>query len=163
MLEEAQRASVKERKAKCEEWEPNYFEQDLISGQWVYKHSDLRPWDTRNDLFQFECDYVIQTKTRHKTPMIRTSSIISVDPPTGVCLINITLFLWMWHSELSKNSPTLIGMFKKGLFSCTTDSSIVHGRTGHAPAAARSRQYQHQQRRQPQRVEWLRNGRQAPS
>lgn len=84
MLEEAQRASVKERKAKCEEWEPNYFEQDLLSGQWVYKHSDLRPWDTRNDLFQYECDYEIQTKTRHKTPMIRTSSIISVDPPTGV-------------------------------------------------------------------------------
>lgn len=99
VLEEAQRASVKERKAKCEEWEPNYFEQDLISGQWVYKHSDLRPWDTRNDLFQLECDYVIQTKTRHKTPMIRTSSIISVDPPTGVRCVFIALYKWEWHSE----------------------------------------------------------------
>jgi oxysterol-binding protein-related protein 8 len=132
VLEEAQRASVKERKAKCEEWEPNYFEQDLISGQWVYKHSDLRPWDTRNDLFQFECDYVIQTKTRHKTPMIRTSSIISVDPPTGV-------------------RKTLCYKVNQLSVFDSTDSSHVHGRAGHAPpAATRGRQHQHQQRRQPQ-------------
>jgi len=86
-LEEAQRAAVKERKAKCEDWDSRYFEQDMLTGQWVYKHSDLRPWDTRNDLFQYECDYIIQTKTRHKTPMIRTSSIISVEPPTSVSCI----------------------------------------------------------------------------
>ncbi|XP_059488912.1 oxysterol-binding protein-related protein 8-like isoform X2 [Neocloeon triangulifer] len=88
VLEEAQRASVKERKAKCEDWTPKYFEQDLISGQWVYRHSDLRPWDTRNDVFQYECDYVIQTKTRHKTPMIRTSSIVSVEPSSGIPLLS---------------------------------------------------------------------------
>ncbi|XP_033608747.1 oxysterol-binding protein-related protein 8 isoform X2 [Cryptotermes secundus] len=81
-LEEAQRAAAKERKMKCLEWIPKYFEQDLISGQWMYKHADLRPWDPRNDVCQYEYNYVIQTKTRHQTPMIRTASIVSVDPQT---------------------------------------------------------------------------------
>ncbi|XP_066999126.1 oxysterol-binding protein-related protein 8 isoform X2 [Anabrus simplex] len=76
VLEEAQRGAAKERKVKCVEWVPKHFEQDLISGQWVYKHADLRPWDPRNDLLQYEYNYVIQTKTRHRTPMIRTSSIV---------------------------------------------------------------------------------------
>ncbi|GLH15638.1 uncharacterized protein GBIM_20046 [Gryllus bimaculatus] len=80
VLEEAQRAAVKERKMKCIEWSPKYFEQDLVSGQWVYRHADLRPWDPRNDLLQYEYNYIIQTKTRHRTPMIRTASIVSVDP-----------------------------------------------------------------------------------
>ncbi|KAK7871635.1 hypothetical protein R5R35_001821 [Gryllus longicercus] len=80
VLEEAQRAAVKERKMKCLEWSPKYFEQDLVSGQWVYRHADLRPWDPRNDLLQYEYNYIIQTKTRHRTPMIRTASIVSVDP-----------------------------------------------------------------------------------
>ncbi|XP_045481255.1 oxysterol-binding protein-related protein 8 isoform X2 [Harmonia axyridis] len=80
ILEEAQRARSKERKAKCEDWLPNHFQQDLKSGRWVYMHSDLRPWDPRNDLYQYEFDYVISTRTKHLTPMIRTSSIISVDP-----------------------------------------------------------------------------------
>ncbi|PSN56564.1 Oxysterol-binding protein-related protein 8 [Blattella germanica] len=87
VLEEAQRAAAKERKMKCLEWIPKYFEQDLISGQWVYKHADLRPWDPRNDVYQYEYNYVIQTKTRHQTPMIRTASIVSVDPQTVVPLL----------------------------------------------------------------------------
>ncbi|CAH0562663.1 unnamed protein product [Brassicogethes aeneus] len=82
ILEEAQRARSKERKAKCEEWLPVHFQQDLKNGQWVYKHSDLRPWDPRNDLYQYEYNYVIGTRTKHPTPMIRTSSIISVEPNT---------------------------------------------------------------------------------
>ncbi|XP_022901207.1 oxysterol-binding protein-related protein 8 isoform X1 [Onthophagus taurus] len=77
-LEEAQRASSKERKAKCEDWIPIHFQQDLKSGQWVYKHSDLRPWDPRNDLYQYEHDFLISTRTRHPTPMIRTSSLTSM-------------------------------------------------------------------------------------
>lgn len=80
-------ARSKERKAKCEEWLPKYFQQDLKTGQWVYKHSDLRPWDPRNDLYQFEYNYVIQTRTKHATPMIRTASIVSVEPQS-VKLIN---------------------------------------------------------------------------
>lgn len=73
-------ARSKERKAKCEEWIPEYFQQDLKTGQWIYKHADLRPWDPRNDLYQFEHNYVIQTRTKHPTPVIRTSSIVSIDP-----------------------------------------------------------------------------------
>lgn len=80
-LEEAQRACSKERKVKCEDWFPKHFQQDLKTGQWVYKHSDLRPWDPRNDLYQYEHDYIIQTKTKHPAPIIRTASIISVELP----------------------------------------------------------------------------------
>ncbi|KAF5283392.1 hypothetical protein FQA39_LY04768 [Lamprigera yunnana] len=82
-LEEAQRAHSKERKAKCEEWIPKHFQQDFKTGQWVYKYSDLRPWDPRNDLYQYEHDYVIKTKTKHPAPIIRTASIISVEPQSN--------------------------------------------------------------------------------
>lgn len=58
--------------------------QDPVLGAYVYKHSDLRPWDPRTDLFQYEHNYVIATKTRHKAPMIRTASIVSVDPKCDV-------------------------------------------------------------------------------
>lgn len=78
LLEETQRQAVKERRAKREDWIPRHFEQD-VSGEWVYKHSDLRPWDPRNDVIQYECDCIIRTKTRLKTPVVRTSSIIGVD------------------------------------------------------------------------------------
>uniref|UniRef100_A0A8C9XXW5 Oxysterol-binding protein n=1 Tax=Sander lucioperca TaxID=283035 RepID=A0A8C9XXW5_SANLU len=59
ILEEAQRKSARERKAKCEEW---------IS--WHYRYADTRPWDPLNDLIQFEKDGCIQTKVRHRTPMV---------------------------------------------------------------------------------------------
>lgn len=80
-----------DRTIKREMWRPTlkfkcfkqtFSLQSLITGAWVYKHCDLRPWDPRNDLIQYECNYVICTKTRHRTPMIRTSSIVSVDPAT---------------------------------------------------------------------------------
>ena len=32
-----------------------------------------------NDVVQFEHQYVIQTKTRHRTPIVRTTSITNVD------------------------------------------------------------------------------------
>lgn len=72
-------AQSKERKAKCEEWVPIHFQQDIKTGQWVCKYSDLRPWDPRNDLYQYEHNFVIKTRTKHPTPMIRTSSIVSVE------------------------------------------------------------------------------------
>ncbi|XP_069937663.1 oxysterol-binding protein-related protein 8, partial [Cherax quadricarinatus] len=84
ILEEAQRSAANERKAKCEEWVPRYFTQDPVSGVYVYQYSDLRPWDPRTDLFQYEYNYIISTKTRHKAPMIRTASIVSVDPKCEV-------------------------------------------------------------------------------
>ncbi|XP_061618775.1 oxysterol-binding protein-related protein 8 isoform X5 [Phyllopteryx taeniolatus] len=70
ILEESQRKSARERKAKCEEWNPTLFEQDPITGEWHYKYADTRPWDPLNDLIQFEKDGCIQTKVRHRTPMV---------------------------------------------------------------------------------------------
>uniref|UniRef100_A0A4W6E7K3 Oxysterol-binding protein n=1 Tax=Lates calcarifer TaxID=8187 RepID=A0A4W6E7K3_LATCA len=70
ILEEAQRKSARERKAKCEEWIPALFEQDPITGEWHYRYADTRPWDPLNDLIQFEKDGCIQTKVRHRTPMV---------------------------------------------------------------------------------------------
>ena len=79
-LEEAQRAAVKERKAMCIDWVPAHFQQDLVTGQYIYKSQDLRPWDVRNDVKQFESNFIIQTKTKHQAPIVRTASIISSEP-----------------------------------------------------------------------------------
>ncbi|XP_047358604.1 oxysterol-binding protein-related protein 8 isoform X6 [Vespa velutina] len=86
-LEEAQRERAKERKSTGQEWVPKYFVQDIITGNWVYRHADARPWDPRNDVIQYEHDYIIRTKTRHKTPIMRTGSIVSTDPQTQMPLL----------------------------------------------------------------------------
>ncbi|KAK2575022.1 hypothetical protein KPH14_008769 [Odynerus spinipes] len=86
-LEEAQRERAKERKNIGQEWIPKYFVQDIITGNWVYRHADARPWDPRNDVVQYEHDYIIRTKTRHKTPIMRTGSIVSADPQTQIPLL----------------------------------------------------------------------------
>ncbi|KAL2102834.1 hypothetical protein ACEWY4_002002 [Coilia grayii] len=78
ILEEAQRKSARERKAKCEDWNPALFEQDPITGEWHYRYADTRPWDPLNDMIQFEKDGCIQTKVRHRTPMVRSGSVISL-------------------------------------------------------------------------------------
>jgi len=91
-LEEAQRAALREREANDTVWTTKLFEKEIVSStsvhcsapesptvpKYTYKHGDIRPWDVRNDLFQYERNYVVCTKTRHKTPMIRTQSIVSV-------------------------------------------------------------------------------------
>ncbi|KAK0183373.1 hypothetical protein PV327_001422 [Microctonus hyperodae] len=86
-LEEAQRERAKERKLNNQEWIPKYFLQDIITGNWVYRHADIRPWDPRNDVVQFEHDYIVRTKTRHKTPIMRTGSIVSADPQSQMPLL----------------------------------------------------------------------------
>jgi len=78
VLEERQRNEAKERKAEEREWEPKLFQLDPSTEQYVYNHSDARPWDDNNDLYAYESDFVIRTKTKHKTPMVRTQSIVSV-------------------------------------------------------------------------------------
>ncbi|KAM9311344.1 oxysterol-binding protein-related protein 8 isoform 2-T2 [Gastrophryne carolinensis] len=70
VLEEAQRKATKERKVKGEEWTCHLFEQEPITGEWHYKYADTRPWDPLNDLVQFENDGAIQSKVRHRTPMV---------------------------------------------------------------------------------------------
>jgi len=79
LLEDMQRNEARERKAKMEDWQPRLFEQDELTGDWVYKYADLRPWDPMNDVLQYENNYVIQTKTRHRMPVVRTTSITNVD------------------------------------------------------------------------------------
>jgi len=39
----------------------------------------LRPWDSMNDVVQYELNMVIQTKTRHQTPIVHTTSLLHVD------------------------------------------------------------------------------------
>jgi len=85
VLEQAQRAALKDRTELGTEWHRKYFDLEsgysyaaMEGGRWTYKHADFRPWDPRNDMFQYEHNYILCTKTRHKTPMIRTQSIVSV-------------------------------------------------------------------------------------
>ncbi|EHB16311.1 Oxysterol-binding protein-related protein 8 [Heterocephalus glaber] len=70
VLEEAQRQAARDRKTKNEEWTCKLFELDPLTGEWHYKFSDTRPWDPLNDMIQFEKDGVIQTKVKHRTPMV---------------------------------------------------------------------------------------------
>ncbi|XP_032676276.1 oxysterol-binding protein-related protein 8 isoform X3 [Odontomachus brunneus] len=86
-LEEAQRERAKERKILGQEWVPKNFVQDIITGNWVYRHADVRPWDPRNDVVQYEENYVVRTKTRHKTPIMRTGSIVSTEPQSQIPLL----------------------------------------------------------------------------
>merc|ERR1719376_733454 len=78
VLEEAQRAEAKKRKADNTEWIPKSFQLEPGTDNYLYMHSDGRPWDALNDLYTYESDYMICTKTKHKTPMVRTQSIVSV-------------------------------------------------------------------------------------
>ena len=68
--------------------------QDPATGVYLYRFADIRPWDPRTDLYQYEHHYVISTKTRHKhlkegrpgqssQGTSLTASLISVDP--GKC------------------------------------------------------------------------------
>ncbi|XP_074922758.1 oxysterol-binding protein-related protein 8 isoform X1 [Chelonoidis abingdonii] len=75
VLEDAQRKAAKERKLKGEEWTCKLFEQDSVTGEWHYKYAETRPWDPLNDMIQFEKDGAIQTKVRHRTPMVNVPKI----------------------------------------------------------------------------------------
>jgi hypothetical protein len=87
-LEVAQRQALVDRKEVGEEWVTKLFEHEGVQfnidgiatevPKYTYKNADIRPWDTRNDVYQYEHNYIVCTKTRHKTPMIRTQSIVSV-------------------------------------------------------------------------------------
>ncbi|XP_041631515.1 oxysterol-binding protein-related protein 8 isoform X2 [Drosophila kikkawai] len=65
-LEEHQRAKAKERASTESTHTPDLFELDSY-GQWMYKYADLRPWDPRNDVRQYECQFKVLTQTRHKS------------------------------------------------------------------------------------------------
>jgi len=43
----------------------------------VYKYADLRPWDSRNDVRQYECQFKVLTQTRHKSvPIVHGAEMI---------------------------------------------------------------------------------------
>ncbi|XP_003736617.3 oxysterol-binding protein-related protein 8 isoform X5 [Drosophila pseudoobscura] len=76
VLEEKQRAAAKERSSIEAPYVPNLFELDSY-GQWIYKYADLRPWDVRNDVRQYECQYKVLTQTRHKSvPIVHGAELM---------------------------------------------------------------------------------------
>lgn len=77
VLEDEQRSAVAERAEAGSTWLPRHFVYDGTT--WRYRHEDLRPWDDGNDLKEYENDYVIAVHRRHQTPIMRTSSLISVE------------------------------------------------------------------------------------
>uniref|UniRef100_A0A1Q3F635 Putative oxysterol-binding protein-related protein 8 n=1 Tax=Culex tarsalis TaxID=7177 RepID=A0A1Q3F635_CULTA len=131
-LEEAQRISAKERKATCTEWVPALFQQDMVSGQYHYKYADLRPWDPRNDLRQYESNYRIQTKTRHQAPMVRTASVVSSDP--------LSILQVESRGSLRKTRALAAGVLKSRKISSNTstpdlidpNSDSSHSNDGHS-------------------------------
>lgn len=64
----------------------------------MYNYADLRPWDQRNDLKQYEANYKVLTKTRHRAPMVRNPSIVTADP---MQLIKSSSLLKVKHKSIS--------------------------------------------------------------
>jgi hypothetical protein len=50
--------------------------------KYTYKHADIRPWDVRNDLIQYERDYVICTKTRLVVTSVSDPHLLYADRDT---------------------------------------------------------------------------------
>ncbi|KAG8179305.1 hypothetical protein JTE90_024151 [Oedothorax gibbosus] len=119
LLEEAQRKAAKERQVKLEKWMPKHFFQDLVSGDWVYKHADSRPWDPRTDVLQFECDFKIQTLTKHKAPTVRAASIVSAEDTPKVELIR--------HLSVDHGVPKLCLVPKRRKKGRGSDTSSANG------------------------------------
>ncbi|KAF6034093.1 OSBPL8 [Bugula neritina] len=78
LLEEAQRNAAKGRKLTNSVHKPALFEVDKMSGNWIYKYSDLRPWDPVNDITQYEQNFKVMTHTKHRTALVRQMSIVNV-------------------------------------------------------------------------------------
>ncbi|KAH8280158.1 hypothetical protein KR018_012563 [Drosophila ironensis] len=76
VLEQQQRADASERASYGSLHTPAIFELDSY-GHWVYKYADLRPWDSRNDVRQYECQYKVLTQTRNKSvPIVHASDML---------------------------------------------------------------------------------------
>ena len=66
----------------------------------------MRPWDLTNDKLQYESDYIITTWTKHRTPVVRTLSITSLEqkPETGK---PVTVIPATRHSSRQLQRPTI--------------------------------------------------------
>ncbi|KRY53188.1 Oxysterol-binding protein-related protein 8 [Trichinella britovi] len=78
-VEELQRQKAKDLADKGKIHQTRLFDLDTNSNMWIYRHADYRPWDIQNDLFQYECDFIIQTKALHKTPIVKSNSVRSLN------------------------------------------------------------------------------------
>nr|XP_039260718.1 oxysterol-binding protein-related protein 8-like [Styela clava] len=65
ILEENQRKGARERAKTDTLWLPKLFEYNPINENWTYKFLDKRPWDTVNDIVQYESDGCISTMTKN--------------------------------------------------------------------------------------------------
>jgi len=45
----------------------------------IFSFLSMRPWDITNDKLQYESDFKVTTWTKHKTPVVRTLSITSLE------------------------------------------------------------------------------------
>ena len=77
-IELKQRESDVARRSKFVEYKSKLFTYDGLSKEWLYNYADLRPWDNQTDLFQYESDFRIFTKTRHNLNKINSKT--SGDP-----------------------------------------------------------------------------------
>ncbi|KRZ77341.1 Oxysterol-binding protein-related protein 8 [Trichinella papuae] len=78
-VEELQRQKAKDLADKGKVHQTRLFDLDANSNMWIYRHADYRPWDIQNDLLQYECDFIIQTKALHKTPIVKSNSVRSLN------------------------------------------------------------------------------------
>lgn len=70
VLEEAQRAAARDRQATNSDWNTKHFLMDNNSSDYMYRYADLRPWDPHSDLFQYESEYQILSKTRLRSSLL---------------------------------------------------------------------------------------------
>ena len=50
----------------------------------------MRPWDLTNDKEQYESDFIVTTWTKHRTPVVRTLSITSLEQKPDIQSVGIT-------------------------------------------------------------------------
>ena len=77
VIETKQRENYADRKLKNVEYTPSLFTYDNDSKQWIYNYSDLRPWDPQTDMFQYESNFKITTKTKHNLSKLKSNQLIT--------------------------------------------------------------------------------------
>nr|ACI90348.1 oxysterol-binding protein-like protein [Philodina roseola] len=107
LIEDEQRKLVRERKATGAEWQPHLFCLDAITKEWMYIHTDARPWDSHNDISTYEKNFIICTRTRH-----HTHPLLSHKPSIHTTLIpektdEISLILQRIESMLNRTNERL--------------------------------------------------------
>lgn len=80
-IESKQREEELERRSKFIEYKSKLFSYDSLNKEWLYNYSDLRPWDPQTDLYQFESNFKILTKTKHN---LKLETRISSDPRSSL-------------------------------------------------------------------------------